>query len=117
HPDTSLRITGRVAYNHVRVIDDRRIRSSIGFLKTGAFNRNAELEMEDSVGKSLEAAANYMLKSAETSTGEFLVVLRDLRIEDREGGEEIGTVHLRADLFTGNANAFTHLRNYDTLYE
>lgn len=118
-PDTTLRISGPLPFDHVTIEDIRADKSSIGYIKTGAFNRYADLVMEDSVKSSLAAYATHLLRGVTTVPGHLLVVLRDFRIEDMKGTEEIGTVHLRADLFLSGTgeDAFFHLRSHDTLYE
>ena len=118
-PDTTLRIGGVVPFDRVTIEDLRPGKSNIGWLKTGAFNRYADLVMEDSVSTSLAAYMTRLLSGSASSSGELLVVLRDFRVEDRKASEEIGTVHLHADLFrsAGTGGEYHHLRSFDTLHE
>jgi len=118
-PDTVLMVGGKVGYSRVVVEDARTARENIGWIKTGALNRYADLVTDGPLSKSLEDYATHLLRGAERAQGVLLVVLRDFRVEDRKGGEEIGTVHLRADLFQSNGSeeAYAHLRVFDTLYE
>lgn len=118
-PDTTLRVAARMPFDSVIIEDLRRDKSAIGWLKTGALNRYADLVMEDSVSTSLAAYATHLLRGADASPGALLIVLRDFRVEDRKGGEEIGTVHLHADLFrrVGGSDEYLHLRSFDTLHE
>lgn len=118
-PDTTLRIGTPMPFNRVIIEDFRRDKSNIGWLKTGALNRYGDLVMDDSVSTSLAAYATHLLHGADASPGDLLVVLRDFRVEDRKGGEEIGTVHLHADLFrgAGSSGEYLHLRSFDTLHE
>ncbi len=118
-PDTTLRVVTQMLFDSVIIDDLRRDQSAIGWLKTGALNRYADLVTEDSVSTTLAAYATHLLRGTDASLGVLLVVLRDFRVEDRKGGEEIGTVHVHADLFrgVGNNGEYFHLRSFDTLYE
>lgn len=117
-PDTTLYFPARVAFEHVRVVDCRDTRNHIGWLRTGALNRYGSLTTVDSLHTELSAYANRLLKTARRQQGELIVVLRAFWLEDRKGGEEIGTAHLRADLFRSTgADAYWHVRSLDTFYE
>jgi hypothetical protein len=116
-PDPSFQLKGAVPYNNIKVLDTRYNKNSIGFIKTGAFSRYADLVTEDSLHKTLTVYTNQIIKYAEMHQGELLVVLRNLWIEDSKSTEGIGTVHLRADLFLGGNNSYQFLQSVDTLYE
>lgn len=117
--DSSLHLGGQVPFDRVTIEDVRHDRIAIGRLRTGLGARHSNLVMNDSVSKSLSAYATGLLQGSTTSPGELLVVLRDFRVEDYEGADEIGTVHVHADLlFSGVTNGqYTHLRIFDTLLE
>jgi hypothetical protein len=116
-PDYTLTISGALPYNKVSLIDNRSDKGNIGFIKTGAFARFADLVTEDSLSKSLATYCNSIIKAADKKPGELLIVLHDFSIEDTKGAEGIGTVHLWADLFLGQKDSFQYLQTVDSLHE
>jgi len=117
-PDSNLLLASGVAFDHVRVIDARDTRTHIGWIKTGSMYKYSSLTTADSLHLVIGRYATKLAQVARHRQGELVVVLRSFWLEDKKATEEIGTAHLRADLFRSNGTPdYRHVRSLDTFYE
>ncbi|RYD57545.1 MAG: hypothetical protein EOP56_07120 [Sphingobacteriales bacterium] len=111
-------VSGESKYNRLRVLDVRVSKEKLGYLKTGAFNRNADLVTEQPFDKLLTDYYTKMLAELKAVGNEELVmVLHDIIVEDRAAGQEIATMFLDADFFGSRGDRYYYLGTADTLYE
>lgn len=109
---------GKSYCNRLRVIDARTSKDRIGQLKTGAFNRSADLVTLVPVDKVLTNYYKSMLAGAQVhDSGELIMVLHQINIEDRVAGREIATFFLDADFFFARGDKYYYQCTVDTLYE
>jgi hypothetical protein len=109
---------GNSQYDRLRVIDARTSKERLGYLKTGTFNRSADLVTARPFDKVLSDYYTKMLTgSPPTDSAELVMVLHDIMIQDRIGGREIAALFLDADFFCSRDKKYYYLGTADTLYE
>lgn len=112
-------IVGRSNYGSLRVIDMRSDKQSMGYAKTGAFDRKAKIVTPKPLDTLFSEQFTKMLKEARglDSSEELLFVLYDIIIEDVSSGEPVGTFFIDGDFYGGTRDNYKYLGTMDTLNE
>lgn len=108
------------AFSHIQVIDARKYKDDIGYLKKGAFNSKVALQPDGGMAKMLTNAGIQVMQSAQQKDdATLLIVVRDFMIEDRpiKSGPELGSFHARMDFYIGNNDAYTFKKQFEDFYE
>jgi hypothetical protein len=100
----------------LKVIDARTNTEDIGHLRTGAFNRYAAIQTDQSI---TEFFSTYYkkLNPKPGSKYQLLLVLYNIDIHDRPSGAEVGVFQFNGDFFVGENGKYKFIRNLDTLCE
>jgi hypothetical protein len=108
------------AFDHIQVIDARKNKEDIGYLKKGAFNSKVVLQPEGSMEQMLKDLGTRIIQSAQQKgDATLLIIVRDFVIEDRpiKSGPELGSFHARMDFYIGNNDSFTSKKHFEDFYE
>lgn len=118
-PQVTRTATAYCAFNNVKVLDIRKYKDDIGYLKVGPFNKKQILHPAGGMEELLQQfAARVTASASEKGNKELLIVVRDFMIEDRPShSSEIGTCYLRMMFYLGENNQYTACRAIDELNE
>ena len=115
--DSVYHVSGKSYCNKLRVIDMRENKNMLGRLKTGHFNRTADIVSEQPLPDMLAQHFDKMITANDKGNEELLLVLYSLEMEDRPNKEEIGIFHFDGDFFRGKGGQYTFAGRVDSLYE
>ena len=99
----------------LKVIDTRTDKSSIGYIRPGAFDTYATLITDTTLTEFLQKY--YQTLARGKGEYELLMVLYDILVEDTPIDQEIGTFYLNTDFFIGENDNYKFICKVDSLYE
>ncbi len=99
----------------LRVIDARKNRDNIGFLREGQFDGSIPVITEQPFDTFLQNIYGKMKVDAKSTSDELIMVLYEFEMYDKPA--QIGTLCIRADLFRGNDGKYKLVAIMDSLYE
>lgn len=115
--DSVYQVSANSRCRNLRVIDMRENKKILGHLKTGHFNRTADIITEQPLAEILARHFDKMTAGVDRGKEELLLILYNLEIEDRPNKEEIGIFHFDGDFFRGNNDQYIFAGRVDSLYE
>ncbi len=102
---------------NLQVIDARKEKDNIGYLKKGAFNRNTPVVTEQPFDVFLQSTYDSMKVAAKTKNEELIMVLYQFELQDRPDAGEVGTFCFSADFFRGENGQYKFVASVDSFYE
>ncbi len=103
-------------YEKLHVIDVRREKANVGYIKTGGFNRRAALITAAPLPELLSDYYAKAVCKGSKENKELLLVVRDLKVAEPTSGE-VGTVHIEFDCFGGNDDQYAFIGKCDSFFE
>ncbi len=102
-------------YDNVRVIDMRKDKTSLGYIRKGALDRYESITTEKPFDQYLSMYYSGLLSSK--TTEELVILIYSFNIEDKPIEDEVGTIYIDADFYGGSNGKYYFVGNVDSLYE
>lgn len=111
-------VTGYCSFNKIEILDARKHKEDLGYLKTGPFNAKTLLVPKAGVEDMFRKFITQMTAAAsDVQPNTLLLVLRDYKITDRPVAGEMGTFYARISFYRGTASGYEPLFAVDSFFE
>jgi hypothetical protein len=102
-------------YSSLKAVDLRIDKGDMGYVRPGARDKSVRLTTAIPLDEYISVFFSKLLAAG--SKSELVVLIYGFRVEDKPGGEEIGTIYLDLDFYAGDDGRYSFLGTVDTLYE